>query len=143
MATIPIVVAALPVAIDLLKTDIIPWVVKLIDHVVGSKTTANPTLGSAVKFPTASAIVTALQTALVTLGQASPSSQASIDGAIQQIVTNLQAAGVLTGKGTVVTSGPAIGLSAASPVPAGIPGINANSLLSGILSLVAKELGSQ
>ena len=141
MATLPIILAAvIPPAVDLLKTEIIPWVVKLIDHVVGSKTATNPTLGATVKFPTASTIITALQAALVTLGQASPSSQASIDGAIQEVVTNLQAAGLLTGKGTAVTSAPAIGVPA-SPLTTGIAGVNANLLLSQVLALVAKQLG--
>ncbi len=133
----------LPVGIDLLKTEVIPWLVRLVDHVVGGKTAAAPNAGAAVKFPLVSNIVHALDGALVAMGQAMPSSSATIDGSIQAAVTGLQAVGALTGPTTVVTSAPGIGPAVAPAATAGsaVDPLAANALLSSVLALLAKSLG--
>jgi hypothetical protein len=92
----------LPIGVDLLKTEFIPLLTKLIDRVFGGKTATNPAIGSSVKFPLAQTIVTAADASLVASGHAQASPAAAISGAIQNTVNIQKAAGELQGTSTVM-----------------------------------------
>jgi hypothetical protein len=99
----------LPIGVDLLKTEFIPLLTKLIDKVFGGKSVANPSLGSSVKFPLAQTIVTAADASLVASGHATASPSASISGAIQATVNDQKAKGELNGTATVITPSASVG----------------------------------
>lgn len=92
----------LPVGIDLLKTDVLPYLVALVDRLLGGRTAKQPDLGGSVKFPLVVAAVTAFDKAIASLGTATPSTPAQIEGATQAVWQQLDAAGLLVGHATVL-----------------------------------------
>lgn len=98
-AIVPVVTAVVPL--------ILPWVVKLMDKIFGSKT-------GAVKLATGTAvaqqIMTALQTILAGQGVSLPTSVAEIQTILQGIVTDLNNKGELLGTATVIDAPPALAL---------------------------------
>lgn len=98
-AIVPVVTAVVPL--------ILPWVVKLMDKIFGSKT-------GAVKLATGTAvaqqIMTALQTILAGQGVSLPTSVAEIQTILQGIVTDLNNKGELLGTATVIDEPPALAL---------------------------------
>lgn len=98
-AIVPVVTAVVPL--------ILPWVVKLMDKIFGSKT-------GAVKLATGTAvaqqIMTALQTILAGQGVSLPTSVAEIQTILQGIVTDLNNKGELLGTATAIDAPPALAL---------------------------------
>lgn len=123
----------IPLAIDLLLKEGIPLLVKLADKLFGGKSPKVPNMGPGVKFPWVQTVVTGLQSALVSLGAATPADAAAIEGAIQKVYLELDAAGLLNGFATVIP--PAI----PTPVPGPTPAIALRFLT--ILESIAPSLG--
>ena len=92
----------LPLGIDLLKQDVLPWLVTLVDKLLGGKTIAHPDLGGSVKFPLVVAAAAAFDKVIASLGTATPSTPAQIEGAVQAMWRELDAAGLLVGHATIV-----------------------------------------
>jgi hypothetical protein len=92
----------LPVGVDLLKTDVLPYLVALVDRLLGGKTQKQPDLGGSVKFPLVVAAATAFDKVIASLGTATPSTPAQIEGATQAMWQQLDAAGLLVGHQTIL-----------------------------------------
>ena len=92
----------LPVGVDILKRDVLPYLVALVDKLLGGKTPAQPDLGGNVKFPLVVAAATAFDKVIASLGTATPSTPAQIEGATQAVWQELDKAGLLVGFATPV-----------------------------------------
>lgn len=94
--------AIIPIATTVIPL-ILPWVVKLMDKIFGSKT-------GAVKLATGTAvaqqIMTALQTILAGQGISLPTSVSEIQTLLQGVVTDLNGKGELLGTATVIDGTP-------------------------------------
>jgi hypothetical protein len=102
MALGAIAAIGIPLGFDLLKKDLIPYLMALADKLLGGKTTEHPTLGSSVKFPLVQAAVTAFDAAVASLSSTAPASSATIAGAVQEVFNEMNKAGLLVGYETVV-----------------------------------------
>ncbi len=92
----------LPIGVDILKRDVLPYLVALADKLLGGKTALQPDLGASVKYPLVVAAAQAFDKVLTSLGSATPSTPAQIDGAVQEIWQELDKAGLLVGAATQI-----------------------------------------
>lgn len=98
--------AIIPIATTVIPL-VLPWVVKLMDKIFGSKT-------GAVKLATGTAvaqqIISALQPILATQGISLPSSVPEIQAVLQSIVSDLNSKGELLGTATVIDGVPPVAI---------------------------------
>ena len=95
--------ALVPVGLDYLKKDLIPWLILQADKIFGgSPPTAPGTVGPKIKFPLVQGAVAAFDAAMASLNSTAPASPASIQGAVQDVVNELEAKGLLVGHATIL-----------------------------------------
>ncbi len=92
----------LPIGVDILRRDVLPYLVALVDKLLGGKTLQQPDLGAGVKFPLVVSAVTAFDKVIASLGTAQPSTPAQLNGATQAVWQELDKAGLLVGFATQV-----------------------------------------
>ena len=92
----------LPLGVDILRRDVLPYLVALADRLLGGKTPQQPDLGASIKFPLVVSAATAFDKVISSLGTSQPSTPAQIEGAVQDLWLELDKAGLLVGHATVL-----------------------------------------